>query len=235
MPFVDDSLGRLITKEQLNNIFKRASSGFLEQIANELNADLKKYGLDTVLRRAHFFSQVRQESNLSLEPEGLQYRPEVLLDKFKYYQRHPAEAQTDGYQKDPITAKITRNANQQAIANKAYATLSKNHDEGDGWRYRGRGFIQLTGRGNYIEITQVYKEIYSGATMDFEKNPDALATFPYAARSAVCFWIQHKLHKLADIGSAPSDVNRITKIINSGMDGEANRRKYFIETLNAFK
>ena len=235
-PLVDDSLGRLITTEQLLRIFDRASKVDAINVAEELNRNLSKYCLNTVLRRAHFFAQIRQEcgSNLVVVSESLEYKPEVLIEKFKYYQLNPAEAAPDAYHKDPTTGKTTRKANQVAIANKVYGKRIGNLNDNDGWHYRGRGFIQITGRGTYTEVTQCYKKIYGDTGIDFEKDPDLGTTFPYSIRSAVCYWVLKKLHVLADIGGDPINVDRITKIVNSGMDGKIERRKYFTGTINAF-
>lgn len=88
----------MILPEQLKKIFPAADEEFLGSVADELNFDLEKYKLDTPLRRAHFFAQVRQEAGPSLSPkqESLNYRPEVLVEKFGYYKTRPNEARDDG-------------------------------------------------------------------------------------------------------------------------------------------
>jgi putative chitinase len=87
-----------------------------------------------------------------------------------------------------------------------------NTQEGDGFKYRGRGLIQLTGRANYQKASDAL-------ATDFIGDPDQLAQPEYAVRSAMWFWQSHGLNELADTG----DFERVTKIINGGLNGEAER------------
>lgn len=217
--------------QQLEKAFPAAAEDHLQNVADELNRDLAKYGLDTPLRQAHFFAQVRQEGGPKLEGqvENLNYRPEALM-KFSYYKKHPAEAETDGYAKDPKTNKITRPANQEAIANKAYARAELGNGDassGDGWRYRGRGFMQVTGKANYTSLNNVYKNYYDPEKNDFVAHPELLEQFPYNIRSAVCFWNSHGLPKLADAGSKPAHVDAITAVVNKQTDSYEKRQENF--------
>jgi putative chitinase len=87
-----------------------------------------------------------------------------------------------------------------------------NHDEGDGFKYRGRGLIQITGRANYQKASDAF-------ATDFVGNPDQLAEPEYAVRSAMWFWQSHGLNELADAG----DFEKCTRIINGGLNGESER------------
>src|SRR5205085_7118458 len=98
---------------------------------------------------------------------------------------------------------------------------------GDGWRYRGRGLIQVTGRSNYEVITKRYAQVY-GVAVDFVANPDLLAEFPHALRSAVCFWLQNGCQLLADHGITPADVDRITDKVNQATPSRAQRKQNFL-------
>lgn len=156
---------------QLKKIFPAAEESYLGQVADELNTDLEKYKLDTTLRRAHFFAQVRQEAGAKLSPkqENLNYRPEVLISKFSYYGEHRDEAEKDGRlerietvekivkktKKEVKVKTIVQQADQEAIANKAYGGRSRNGpaSTGDGWRFRGRGIFQLTLRATIPILT----------------------------------------------------------------------------------
>ena len=228
-----------IDPAQLKAIFPAAASDYLQQVANELNTDLAAYGLDSTQRLAHFFAQVRQESGPGLQAavESLSYAPQALINTFGYYKQHPAEATADGYDKDPTTNKIRRPAAQQSIANKAYGGRNGNGDiaSGDGWNFRGRGLIQVTGRGNYAAISQQCKTLYPGMDVDFVANPDLMASFPGTVRSAVGYWMLHRLQKLADMGTTGDDVDRITRIINANTNSYADRRMNFSVALNAFE
>ena len=217
---------------ELKKAFPAADDKHLQDIADELNRDLVKYGLDTRLRRAHFFAQVREEGGPELkgQVESLNYSP-VALKQFSYYKNHPAEAITDGYVKDPKTKKIIRRADEQAIANKAYGKASLGNggpSTGDGWRYRGRGFMQVTGKANYTSLNNAYKKYYDNDTPhDFVVHPELLGQFPYDIRSAVCFWNSHGLPKLADAGSKPAHVDAITAVINKNTPTYDKRRANF--------
>ncbi|WP_423599662.1 glycoside hydrolase family 19 protein [Roseateles sp. MS654] len=228
-----------ISAEQLQQIFKNASADLLKQVADELNKDLAKYGLDTRLRRAHFFAQVREEAGAEMKAsvESLAYGEAGLKATFKYYRDHPKEAANDSYARDAKTRKVTRAADQQTIANNVYASRNGNGDakSGDGWSYRGRGFIQVTGRANYKAATTKYREVYGDKSVDFEISPDLMAQFPYTIRSAVCFWLQHNLHKKADAGDTDTDVNNITKVINLHTESYEQRRTHFKIAYKAFE
>lgn len=227
-----------ITADQLSQLFPDADSDYLQQVADEINTNPRRYGLDTPLRCAHFFAQVMQEAGEGLEAqvENLNYSPKAL-SLFAYYVQHPAEAQQDGYAKDPTTGKITRSANQQVIANKAYANRVGNGNvaSGDGWLFRGRGFIQVTFRGNYDALATQYQTVYGADGTDFIAKPDLVATFPYTVRSAVCFWLQHGLQNLADNGSDDSDVDAITAVINKSTNSYGARRDNFHKAIRVFQ
>lgn len=227
-----------ISADQLRKIFATAGIDFLRKVADELNTDLAKHGLGSRLRRAHFFAQVREESGPAMKggTEDLFYGEQGLKDTFSYYRENPKEAAEDAYERDAKTRKFTRAAQEEAIANKVYASRNGNGDakSGDGWSYRGRGLIQVTGRGNYAAVTKKYQEIYSDKSMDFEKTPAAINEFPYLIRSAVCYWLMNGLDKLADSGDQDADVNRITKVVNANTDSYEKRREHFRVAYQAF-
>lgn len=237
-----------ILKEQLKKIFPAADEKYLEMVANELNADLEKYKLDTPLRRAHFFAQVRQEAGASLSPrqECLNYRPEVLIQKFSYYRSRPTEADADGRLEEVKQVekkiggkirlaeekKILRAADQPSIANKAYANRDGNGGvgSGDGWRFRGRGIFQLTLRTNYEKFSKEYSTLWSEGKVDFINDPDKVCEFPYFIRSAVWFWIARSIYSKADNGARDSDIDAITEKVNGdAKDAAADRRHNFHE------
>lgn len=217
--------------QQLKKAFPAAADDHLQEISDELNRDLVKYGLDTRLRRAHFFAQVREEGGPELtgHVESLNYSPEALK-QFSYYKNHPDEAKTDGYAKD-ANGHIIRHANEEAIANKAYGRAELGNggpSTGDGWHYRGRGFMQVTGKANYTSLNDTYKKYYANdPAQDFVVHPDLLGQFPYDIRSAVCFWNSHGLPKLADAGSKPAHVDAITAVVNKNTPSYDKRKENF--------
>jgi putative chitinase len=227
-----------ITAAQLSQLFPDADDDYLAQVASELNTDPSKYGLDTPLRCAHFFAQVMQEAGAELQAqvESLNYSPKAL-GNFSYYRNHPAEAVQDGYAKDPTTQRIIRPANQPMIGNKAYANRIGNGDvaSGDGFLFRGRGFIQVTGRANYAALATTYGNLYGAIDADFVANPDQVASFPHSVRSAVCFWVQHGLPALADHGSSDLNVDAITAVINKDTPSYGDRRNNFQQAIQVFQ
>jgi putative chitinase len=170
-----------------------------------------KFGINTPLRVAHFLAQCGHESGgFRVTQENLNYSAKGLNGIFRKY--FPTEAAAAAYARQP-----------QKIANKVYANRMANGSEasGDGYKFRGRGYIQLTGRDNY---TQFGKAI----GVDIPSNPD-LVSSKYALASAAWFWSKNGLNKLADGGASDTAVTSITKRVNGGTIGLADRIKHFKE------
>ncbi len=223
----------------LKKIFTGAQDKELQQIADEINADPRKFGLDTPLRRAHFFGQVLEEGGRALKAkrEDTHYRASKL-GKFSYYQRHPEEAQQDGSLFD-AAGKMTQKANAEVIANKIYGGRMKDLgngpvSSGDGWSFRGRGIIQVTGRANYQSVTNSYKKLFND-NVDFMTDPDKMAEFPYDVRSAIAYWVMNGLPARADKGATPQVVDTITDVVNSLTDTREERKANFKEAYDVFK
>jgi len=229
-----------ITVDQLRKIFPKnrgvPTDAHLQEVVDELNQNLAKYKLDTPYRRSHFFGQLKRESpSLSGAAESFNYTPEGLKGTFGYYQKqkHKNEAQEDGRLEKKLTngkKQILREANQEAIANKVYSGPDGNKSlsnslPGDGWRYRGRGVHQTTGRGNYEDFTEKYPETW-GEPIDFLARPDLVAKMPYTLRSAVSFWVQNNCWKEADKGISDAAIDAVTGIINSGEVKNHNNGTY---------
>jgi len=181
------------------------SDGDAEQYLPHLEEALPKHGIaDSRLRLAHFFAQVLHESGcMRFDMENLNYSSDALRKVFGKYFTTQAEA--DAYARNP-----------EKIANRVYANRMGNGDEtsGDGWKYRGRGLIQLTGRSNYKAFAGW---IGDARVMD---EPDRVST-EYAVHSAVFFWDRNNLNSLAD----KDDVVGVTTKINGGVNGLAHRRE----------
>jgi putative chitinase len=170
-----------------------------------------KFGINTPLRLAHFLAQCGHESGgFRVTQENLNYSAKGLNGIFKKY--FPTEAAATPYARNP-----------QKIANKVYANRMSNGDEGsgDGYKFRGRGYIQLTGRANYTAFGKSIGE-------DIASNPDAVSG-KYALLSAAWFWSNNGLNKLADGGSTDTVVTTITKRVNGGTIGLVDRIKHFKE------
>ena len=171
----------------------------------------QKFQIDSALRLAHFLAQCGHESGgFRLTQENLNYSAKGLNGIFKKY--FPTEAAAAPYNRNP-----------QKIANKVYSNRMGNGTEasGDGYKFRGRGYIQLTGKDNY---TAFGKSI----GIDMTVNPDLVAS-QYALLSAAWFFTKNGLHKMADEGASDTVVTKITKRVNGGTIGLADRIKHFKE------
>ncbi|WP_313055071.1 hypothetical protein [Pseudomonas lopnurensis] len=210
----------------------------LLEIADELNRYILLYKLDTPLRRTHFFAQILQETGPQLRiEERFNWKAESLIQTFRYFRNNPEAARQHGYEVRPgIKADGTRmtRADFEAIANGAYggrADLGNgDYATGDGWRYRGRGLKQLTGRYNYEALTRWHNRLIENwpeENVDFVENPDLLLTIKYAVRSAANFWVSNKLYELADNGAELKIVDSITEAINKETDSYPQRRANF--------
>mgnify|MGYP003650544333 CR=1 FL=1 len=169
----------------------------------------EKYQINTKLRIAHFMAQIDHESGLLPISENLNYSSFGLLRTFKKYFT-PELA--DLYQRNP-----------NKIANRVYANRMGNGDEssGDGWKYRGRGFIQLTGKSNYLSL-------FKATGINFVDDPDLLLFEPDALIAALWFWNSRNLNILAD----KNDIEGITKSINGGLNGIDDRKELLKKYMN---
>jgi putative chitinase len=170
-----------------------------------------KFGINTPLRLAHFLAQCGHESGgFKATQENLNYSAKGLMGIFKKY--FPTEALANAYARQP-----------QKIAAKVYANRMGNGTEasGEGYKFRGRGYIQLTGKENYTAFGKSIGE-------DMTANPDKVAS-QYALLSAAWFFSKNGLHKMADEGSSDAVVTKITKRVNGGTIGLADRIKHFKE------
>ena len=170
-----------------------------------------KFNINTPLRLAHFLAQCGHESGgFKVTQENLNYSAKGLMGIFKKY--FPTQALAEAYQRQP-----------QKIANKVYASRMDNGNEasGDGYKFRGRGYIQLTGRANYTAFGKAINE-------DIVNNPDVVSG-KYALLSAAWFWSKNGLNTLADGGASDQVVTSITKRVNGGTIGLPDRIKHFKE------
>jgi len=182
-----------------------------QAVLNELPLVMEKFGISNPTRLAHFLSQVAHESgNFKFVNENLNYGAKGLLGIFKKY--FPTEALAAAYERKP-----------EKIANKVYASRMGNGDEasGDGYKFRGRGYIQLTGKDNYKAFSDFIGE-------DCVANPDLVAT-KYPLTSAAFFFHKNKLWDICDKGHSHDVVTAVTKRVNGGTIGLEDRIKHFNE------
>jgi putative chitinase len=172
---------------------------------------MENFGVNTPLRLAHFLAQCGHESGgFRLTQENLNYSAKGLMGTFKKY--FPTEALANAYARQP-----------QKIANKVYGGRMGNGLEasGEGYKFRGRGYIQLTGKQNYTAFDLAVED-------DILANPD-LVSSKHALSSAAWFWKKNGLSLIADTGSSAEVVTKITKRVNGGTIGLPDRIKHFKE------
>lgn len=177
----------------------------------------QKFAINTPLRLAHFLSQCGHESgNFRLTTENLNYGSKGLLTVFKKY--FPTEEKAKLYERKP-----------QKIASYVYGGRMGNGPEntGEGWKYRGRGYIQLTGKNNYRAFDTVVPE-------NIIESPDLIAT-KYPLLSAAWYWNSRKINLTADQGATDAVVTKVTKLVNGGTNGLADRLKHFKEYYSLLK
>jgi putative chitinase len=185
-------------------------------LADYFNETFDRFDISTPARQACWIGQCGHEcGNFRIMEENLNYRAATLL---KLFPRTPKRAwgftpeEAAAYEKQP-----------QRIANRIYSNRMGNRDEasGDWFRFRGAGFLQLTGHSNFWHASQALGE-------DFVMQPELVRTPKYAAMTAGWFWQTHRLNQYADSG----DYLTLTKRINGGTIGLEDRKKHINEALH---
>jgi len=203
--FTADKLAKCITKNRNPNEW---FEGLYEQ--------LPKFGIVTPARVAGFISQCQHESaDFTVLTENLNYGAKGLMTIFKKY--YPDEALAKAHERKP-----------ELIANRVYGGRMGNGPEssGDGYKFRGRGLVQLTGRANY---TQCSRDLFGDDCL--VDDPDLLLNPEWAILSACWFWHRNKLNDICDRG----DVVLLSKRINGGTIGLADRIHHWNKCLELFE
>ncbi len=198
-----------LTKEQLKQLLPK--NPYIDQWHKALSQLLPDYEINTPQRIAAFIAQCAHESGGFLFlTENLNYKAESLLKVFPKYFKDMATAKA--YEKNP-----------QKIANKIYADRMGNGNEasGEGFKYRGRGLIQLTGKTNYTWFA-------ASLQISPEEAAEYTQTFEGACQSACWFWETNGLNAFADKG----DIVGMTKKINGGTIGLEDRKKHYEHALH---
>lgn len=201
-----------LTLQQLKQLLPK--NPYVEHWHHALEQLLPDYDINTPKRIAAFVAQCAHESGgFTAIKENLNYKAPTLRKLFSKY-----------FPNDEIAVLYASKPNkQEAIANRIYASRMGNGDEasGDGYRYCGRGLIQLTGKTNYQNFADSLE-------MRVEDVPEYLATFEGAAQSACWFWEANNLNRFADVG----DIKGLTKAINGGYIGLEDRIKHYEHALH---
>lgn len=200
----------IVSKEQIKTLLRSNSEA--EQWLDAVNKILPKYKINTTDRIAAFFAQTAYESrDFTLLEENLNYSAKALDAVFaKYFKK--SGVSPHGYARNP-----------KKIANYVYGNRMENGDveSGDGWRFRGRGVIQLTGKRNYRLFAEA-------AGMTLAEVIPYLETKQGALEGACWFWATNDLNKLAD----RADIEGISRRVNGGTNGLASRKKLYKQYVN---
>ena len=182
------------------------------QWVDALNETFERFEINTHRKQAAFIGQCGHEcGNFKILEENLNYRAATLMKLWP--KRFPTQEVANAYEKNP-----------RRIANMVYSGRMGNGpaESGEGWKYRGRGLKQLTGKDNYARCGR-------DLNIDIVNNPDLLLEPIFAARSAGWFWKSNNLASFADSG----DLEGMTKKINGGLIGYAERKAKYDKILNA--
>ena len=206
-----------MVKEMVKTLFPATKN--LDEVVGIIEKYRMKFGLNTGMRLAQFLAQVREEvgPEFKVIRESLNYHEDALTKVYKAFNKELAEK----YGRDE-----GKKANQEAIANIAYANKLGNGNadsdgdgnmdaNDDGYKYRGAGCLQITGKGNFTEVQKRCVR-YAGREMD----PDTLEGFIVFG---MAFWIWRDLYNQADTG----DTDRVTAVINKYTDSYESRKGHF--------
>ena len=181
-----------------------------DKVIEQIPEVAAKFGVNTPLRLSHFLAQTGHESGgFRITTENLNYSAKGLCGIFKKYF---TELSAKEFERKP-----------EKIANIVYANRMGNGNQasGEGYKFRGRGFIQLTGKTNYQAFDKTVED-------NIEANPDLVAT-KYPLLSAAWFWSKNKLNETSDVGATDEVVTKVTKKVNGGTIGLQDRIKHFKE------
>ncbi|MBF4317380.1 type VI secretion system tip protein VgrG, partial [Vibrio anguillarum] len=222
----------LITKDMLNAVCP--NSGDNKELLDSLNKYCPKYEIDTPIRIAHFLSQIAHESGcFSSLIEGSNYShmaAKIKFSKYKYY----VDSLKPGSNNKFIREDNPARCKQPDLFNFVYSNSNGNGDEksGDGYTYRGRGIIQITGKDKYYKFTSVHNGNNPDDPQNFVINPNLVSeNINYSVESACIYWrswgaLSKKFNANGDINilieNAPNDVELVSQAVNGGRYGHSN-------------
>lgn len=207
-----------ITASRLRRLAtKRVTAEQLAAYATALETHRQKGEINTLYRVTHFLSQLAHECmHFARMVESFAYKPASAVATFSKIKSE-----------EEATELLAEDKTGEAFANYVYATSNGNNEPGDGYRFRGRGFIQLTGRGNY----KAFSAAISVPGLDLVETPDRAAEADIAARIAVAYWKQRGINAAAD----RDDAVAVTRLINGkALKGLEERRLLLDVAKNAF-
>lgn len=204
----------MLRREQVVGLYPRASDPHIDAFLEDEDALFRTFGLSFRPIRLHYFlAQIGHESGgLTVAEENLNYSAARLTAMWPTRFRNERDA-----------ARFARKP--RALANEVYSERMGNGpvSSGDGWRFRGRGYIQITGRNAYREVGAI-------AQLDLESDPVLAASPEHALRVACAFWHWKDLNPFCDLG----DYKKVTRLINGSLHGFADRRAWLDKVRRIF-
>ena len=205
-----------MTKEMLSRLFTNKN---LDEIVSIIDKYKNKFGLNTDLRLAMFLAQVREEigSEFKVVRENLNYSSASLTKVYKAFNDKLAKqyGRTDKQKADQVSIADIAYANKLGNGNADSDGDGDMDEEDDGWKYRGAGCLQITGKSNFEEVQKRCVK-YAGK----EADPDTLEGF---ILFGMAYWIWKDLYKVADT----VDIDKVTAVINKYTDSYGERRKHY--------
>ncbi|MGR8930325.1 MAG: glycoside hydrolase family 19 protein [Gammaproteobacteria bacterium] len=205
------------------------SEDYYNSILASMNDYASVYAINTPLRVAHFLSQIAHESHFKIVEEGGNYNAKRMRQVFgckggqKKYNAAADEC-TAGRLRSKLWDEESKYAhNAKNLLSYVYASRLGNGDEasGEGYKYRGRGMMQLTGKNNYSAFTEAHNKMNPNDQRDFVSSPELLINeTKYGIESAFFFWDHRGLNDVADT----DDVNKVTETVNGGLNGLEDRK-----------
>lgn len=217
-------------QEMIGVLFPDTSAESISEIVNVFNLYGSKYGLNKSIRVAHFLAQVREEvgPDFKVVRESLNYKPSSLTATYSAF----SDSLANKYGRSN-----TQKANQEAIANIAYANKLGNGNadsdgdgdmdkDDDGYKYRGAGCLQITGKYNFQEVQARITKYSPEANIDILKRNDA-STLLGSILMGMAFWVWKDLYAIADKGTTNEVVDKITSKVNRDTPSYIDRQSHF--------
>lgn len=205
-----------MTREMLSRLFTNKN---LDEVVSIIDKYKDKFGLNTDLRLAMFLAQVREEvgSEFKVVRENLNYSSTSLTKVYKAFNDKLAKeyGRTDKQKADQVSIANIAYANKLGNGNADSDGDGDMDEEDDGWKYRGAGCLQITGKSNFEEVQKRCVK-YAGK----EADPDTLEGF---VLFGMAYWVWKDLYRVADTG----DIDKVTAVINKYTDSYSERRKHY--------
>lgn len=238
----------LITQTKLRAIFPTASIAVLDDMTNAFNEAYELFSVSTCLQKAHFFAQVMQEaSDGTSSPENLHYTTASRLIAV-WPTRFTIDPAQVGQLQNPARPFNNRTnprlalatdflRNPRALANRVYFDRNGNGNEAsnDGWNFRGRGYLQVTGRGNYTSVQNEINTRFSASGVDITTNFTDIDSTRGGMIAAMGFWTWRNLHTEALEGDTNAVVDSVTAAVNRGTNSYGERIANFHNTQTVFR